>query len=64
MLQTVITAPYIIETKDVPIPKIRSGEVLVKMSRAGICGSDIQVYHGLHKYMEYPLLVMPCIRET
>lgn len=56
MLETVITAPYQIETRDVPIPQIKSGEVLVRMKRAGICGSDIQVYHGLHKYMEYPLV--------
>ena len=56
MLETVITAPYKIETRDVQIPQIKNGEVLVKMSRAGICGSDIQVYHGLHKYMEYPLV--------
>ena len=56
MLETVITAPFKIETREVPIPKINSGEVLVKMSRAGICGSDIQVYHGQHKYVTYPLV--------
>jgi len=56
MLETVITAPYKIETRDVPVPQIKRGEVLVRMSRGGICGSDIQVYHGLHRYMEYPLV--------
>lgn len=31
--------------KDVAIPKIKDNEVLVKVKAAGICGTDIHLYH-------------------
>ncbi len=33
-----------IEVRDVPIPKISSNEVLVKVKKAAICGTDIHLY--------------------
>ena len=54
MLQEVMTSPGVIEFRDVPIPEIRDDQVLVKMMRLGICGSDIHVYHGKHLlHLEY-----------
>ena len=50
MLQEVMTAPGVIEFQDVAIPEIKEDQVLVKMMRLGICGSDIHVYHGKHPY--------------
>lgn len=36
-----------------PVPVPRSGEVLVRMSLASICGSDVhRVFHGLHEAAE------------
>jgi len=32
--------------KDVPLPKIEQGAVLIRNEMAGICGSDIHVWHG------------------
>lgn len=55
MLQEVMTSPGVIEFRDVPIPEIRDDQVLVKMMRLGICGSDIHVYHGKHPYTKYPV---------
>ena len=55
MLQEVMTSPGVIEFLDVPIPEIRDDQVLVKMMRLGICGSDIHVYHGKHPYTKYPV---------
>ena len=54
MLQAVMTAPGDIEFRDVPIPQVGSGQVLIKIKRIGICGSDIHVYHGKHPYTSYP----------
>ncbi len=56
MIKTLFTAPYTIEYQEVPIPSITPEQVLLKIISIGICGSDIQMYHGLHKYMTYPVV--------
>jgi len=56
MKKAVFTAPYTIEFQDVEIPSITPDEVLLKVVSIGVCGSDIQMYHGLHKYMTYPVV--------
>ena len=55
LLQQVMTAPGKIEFREVPVPEIGANQVLVKMMRLGICGSDIHVYHGKHPYTSYPV---------
>ena len=55
MLQQVMTAPGVIEFREVPVPQPGPGEVLVKIKRIGICGSDIHVYHGKHPFTSYPV---------
>ena len=30
--------------RDVPEPKIRDNEVLIKVRRAGVCGTDVHIY--------------------
>lgn len=55
MLQQVMTAPGKIEFREVPIPEIGEQEVLVKIMKIGICGSDIHVYHGEHPFTSYPV---------
>lgn len=55
MIQEVMTAPGKIEFRDIPIPIAEKGEILLKMIRIGICGSDIHVYHGSHPFTRYPV---------
>lgn len=55
MLQQVMTAPKEIRFDTVPIPAPGPGQVLVKIKRIGVCGSDIHVYHGKHPYTKYPV---------
>ena len=55
MIQQVMTSPGKIEFRDVPIPSITDDEVLIKIKRIGICGSDIHVYHGKHPFTAYPV---------
>ncbi len=55
MLQQVMTKPHEIEFRDIPVPEPRKGEVLVRIMRIGVCGSDIHVYHGTHPYTGYPV---------
>ena len=55
MKQEVMTAPGKIEFRDIPIPELEENDVLIKMMRIGVCGSDIHVYHGKHPYTDYPI---------
>ena len=32
------------------------GEVLLRIQRIGVCGSDVHVYHGKHPYTKYPVV--------
>ncbi|MFY9446243.1 MAG: alcohol dehydrogenase catalytic domain-containing protein [Dethiobacteria bacterium] len=56
MLQAIMQSPGKIEFREVPLPEIGSGEVLIRTSYIGICGSDIHVYHGQHPYTSYPVV--------
>jgi len=42
--------------EDVALPNIKDDEVLIKVMKIGICGSDIHVYHGKHPYTSYPVI--------
>jgi L-iditol 2-dehydrogenase len=39
-----------IELLDYPLPKVKEGYILLKVSAAGICGSDIKIYDDEHPY--------------
>lgn len=56
MLQAKMIKAGEIVFEEVPIPKIRDEEVLIKVRRIGVCGSDIHVYHGKHPYTSYPVI--------
>jgi len=56
MKQAVMIAPRRIEVRDVPAPVPGPGEVLLRVRRIGVCGSDIHVYHGQHPYTKYPVV--------
>lgn len=55
MLQEVMTAPGRIEFREIEKPEPKAGEVLVRMRRIGVCGSDIHVWHGKHPFTSYPV---------
>ena len=56
MRQAVMTAPGVIEFRQVEPENPKSDEVLIRVHRIGVCGSDIHVYHGLHPYTGYPVV--------
>ncbi len=55
MYQQRMTAPGVITFREIPIPETGPDQVLVKIRKIGICGSDIHVFHGTHPYVSYPL---------
>lgn len=43
--------------EDKPLPEISEGEVLIKVAYAGICGSDMNIYQGMHPRAKAPLIM-------
>ncbi len=40
-----------------PQPSPREGEVLVRVRRAGVCGTDFHIYEGSHPFLAYPRII-------
>lgn len=56
MRQIIMTSPGKIEFREVQMPEPGADQVLLRMKRIGVCGSDIHVYHGKHPYTSYPVV--------
>ncbi len=56
MKQAIMTAPGRIELRDVPLPEVAPDQVLIRVKRIGVCGSDIHVFHGKHPLTPYPVV--------
>lgn len=48
MLQAVMPRPGCVEIKEIEKPSAGAGQVLLRIQRIGVCGSDIHVFHGQH----------------
>lgn len=57
MKQVVVTAPHTFEIQEVPVPVPASGEVLVKMKAASVCGSDYHNFLGENPQLIYPRIL-------
>lgn len=55
MLQQIMTGPGALEFREVGIPACGDHDVMLKIMRVGICGSDMHVYHGKHAFSTFPL---------
>lgn len=56
MRAAVLTAPKRFELRDVPLPEIGPEDVLVKVTRTGICGTDIHIFNGHYAADRLPLV--------
>ena len=56
MKRATMTAPGQIEISEASAPAPGPGEVLLRIMRIGVCGSDIHVFHGKHPYTSYPVV--------
>ncbi|MDQ6658911.1 MAG: alcohol dehydrogenase catalytic domain-containing protein [Actinomycetota bacterium] len=52
--EVVVTSPGQVELVDAPSPVAAAGEVVVRMSAVGICGSDVHASHGRHPFVSLP----------
>lgn len=52
-----VPEPKVMEIKELPLPELKEGEVLVRVKAVGICGSDMHIYHGTNPLATYPRIV-------
>jgi len=56
MKQAVLVSKQKIIFREVPRPTCGPNQVLIKIKRIGICGSDIHAYYGQHPYISFPIV--------
>lgn len=53
-----VQSPHHLVIEERPMPKIQAAnEVLIKVKAAGICGSDVHIYHGTSPVATYPRVI-------
>ena len=57
MRAVVCSSPHAIAIEQRPMALRASGEVLVQINRAGVCGTDYHIYEGLHPFLKYPRVI-------
>ena len=48
----VVTAPMTFELQDVAPPIAQGGDVVVKVNRVGVCGTDVEFFNGSMPYLQ------------
>ncbi|MFP4105839.1 MAG: zinc-dependent alcohol dehydrogenase [Phycisphaerae bacterium] len=56
MKQAIMPEPGRIDIRQVDRPAVGEDEVLLRIRRIGVCGSDVHVWHGDHPYTSYPVV--------
>lgn len=57
MRQAIMISPGVIQHRDIPEPdQLKDNEILLRIKKIGVCGSDIHVFHGKHPATPYPVV--------
>jgi 2-desacetyl-2-hydroxyethyl bacteriochlorophyllide A dehydrogenase len=56
MRAAVLTAPRRFDLREVPLPAIGPDDVLIRVTRTGICGTDIHIWNGHYAADRLPLI--------
>jgi 2-desacetyl-2-hydroxyethyl bacteriochlorophyllide A dehydrogenase len=54
MLTVICDTPGTLSLKERPTPSRGADEVLIRVRRVGVCGTDMHIYSGRQPYLEYP----------
>lgn len=57
MVALIVEKPHVLTLAPERDPAVAAGEVLVRVQRAGICGSDMHIYHGANPFAVYPRVI-------
>ncbi|MEM5421981.1 MULTISPECIES: zinc-binding alcohol dehydrogenase family protein [Paraburkholderia] len=54
MLSVICESPGVLRAEERDLPARGDGEVLMRVSRVGICGTDLHIFTGSQPYLQYP----------
>lgn len=54
MLTVICETPGVLKAQDTPRPTRQEGEVLLRVRRVGVCGTDLHIFTGNQPYLAYP----------
>ncbi|MDF3086807.1 alcohol dehydrogenase catalytic domain-containing protein, partial [Burkholderia sola] len=54
MLSVICESPGVLRVQQRELPVRGSGEVLLRVQRVGICGTDLHIFTGNQPYLDYP----------
>ncbi|MFT0173200.1 zinc-binding alcohol dehydrogenase family protein [Paraburkholderia mimosarum] len=54
MLSVICESPGVLRAEERDLPARGDGEVLMRVSRVGICGTDLHIFTGNQPYLQYP----------
>ena len=55
MMKTVVCpSPGALELVERPVPQAGAGEVLLRVRRIGLCGTDMHIFRGTQPFLQYP----------
>ncbi|BEU86708.1 sorbitol dehydrogenase [Selenomonas sp. TAMA-11512] len=57
MQAAVVTDVGKVEMQEIERPMIREDEVLIQVANAGVCGSDLHLFHGTHAFRKPPAVL-------
>ena len=56
MRAALLTAPRLFEVQNVPVPQIGPDDVLIRVERCGICGTDVHMFNGHYALDRLPII--------
>jgi hypothetical protein len=54
MKSVVCQTPGVLRMEQKPVPERQFGEVLIRVRRIGICGTDLHIFQGTQPFLDYP----------
>jgi 2-desacetyl-2-hydroxyethyl bacteriochlorophyllide A dehydrogenase len=57
MRAVVCETPGVLRIVEKPMPRPSQDEVLVRIRRMGVCGTDLHIFNGKHPFLEYPRIM-------
>ena len=57
MIAISVKEPRVLEVIADERPVVDAGQVLIKVATAGICGTDVHIFHGDNPFARYPLVI-------
>ncbi len=57
MKVVICNAPFSLGIEERAAPEVGAGEVLVRIRRIGLCGTDYHIFSGRHPFLNYPRVI-------